>query len=279
MSFLGKIFVVLIIILSVVFMTLAAVVYGTHTNWEQQAKAVTKQLQEKTADFDELKDRFDKDTAELKSKQEEARQQIAKLETERKRLTGRNVQIQAEIDQLTEANREATQAVTAAEQDNLRLSTQNDKLRQEVRENQTAADEAFKRALAATERVNALQGEVEVLAERNAELIADASRMRAILVENGVNPALPFDAVKPRLDGFVSKTKRRDGAVLVEVTIGADDGLQKDHTVEVFRKDKYLGRVTILKTAPRKAVGLVDKRYQEGRIQEGDRVATRLRAG
>lgn len=279
MSFLGKIFVVLIFILSVIFMTLAAVVYGTHKNWRDLATSTRQDLSVANEQYDQLKDQYNRETGELEAKREAALQQLRKLEAERDRLQGRNVEIQAQIDQLFEANREATAAVDAAEQDNLRLTNENDSLKKEIRENQVAADQAFKQALEATEKVNMLQGEVEVLGERNSDLVADASRMKAILTENDINPDLPFDAVTPAVDGMVSKTARRGGSILVEVTIGSDDGLQEGDTVDVFRNSKYLGRVKILKTAPDRAVGRVDTRFQEGRIQEGDRVATRLRVG
>jgi hypothetical protein len=71
--------------------------------------------------------------------------------------------------------------------------------------------------------------------------------------------------------------RRAAGAQLVEVTIGADDGLKPGNTVEVFRGSKYLGRVEILQTSPDKSVGRVDRRFQQGRIEEGDRVATRIK--
>ena len=83
--------------------------------------------------------------------------------------------------------------------------------------------------------------------------------------------------VVPTVDGVVSQTRRSGGAQYVEVTIGADDGLKTGNTLEVFRGDRYLGRLDIVSTSPDKSVGKVDRRYQQGQIQEGDRVATRLK--
>ena len=81
----------------------------------------------------------------------------------------------------------------------------------------------------------------------------------------------------PRVDGIVSQVRQAAGDQLIEVTIGADDGLKVGNTVEVYRDNKYLGRVEILKTSPDRAVGRVDRRFQTGQIQEGDRVATRFK--
>ena len=43
------------------------------------------------------------------------------------------------------------------------------------------------------------------------------------------------------------------------------------------RGGKYLGRLDIIETSPDKAVARVDRRFQQGTIQEGDRVATRIK--
>ena len=78
-------------------------------------------------------------------------------------------------------------------------------------------------------------------------------------------------------DGLVSAVRRRGSTQLIEVTIGADDGLRAGHTVEVFRGSKYLGRAEIIRTTPDRAIGKIDRRFLHGQIQEGDRVATRLK--
>ena len=81
----------------------------------------------------------------------------------------------------------------------------------------------------------------------------------------------------PTVEGVVSQIRRTAGAQLVEVTIGADDGLKTGNTLEVSRGGKYLGRLEIIETSPDKSVGRVDRRFQQGQIQEGDRVATRIK--
>ena len=277
MNFIGKIFVVLIFIMSIIFMALSAVVYGTQRNWEDAAKAKETELQEARQNFDALKDQYNRLESELESQVAAQLQQVRKLESERSQLVQSNQRIQAEIDQLTEANREATAAVTATEQNNARITTENEGLRTEIRQEQSDADEAFRRAIAAVEQVNKLQGQLEIVGERSEQLTMQNAQMGAVMRENGLDPATPVDAVKPRVDGFVSGTRRRGSTQLVEVTIGSDDGLRVGHTIEVYRDAKYLGRIEILKTSPDRSVGRVDSRFQAGRIQEGDRVATRLK--
>jgi hypothetical protein len=101
--------------------------------------------------------------------------------------------------------------------------------------------------------------------------------MRTVMQANDIDPATDPAGVVPTVDGVVSQVRRVPGDQLVEVTIGADDGLKEGDTVIVFRGSRYLGRLDILETAPDKSVGRVNRRYQQGQIQEGDRVATRLK--
>ncbi|MEM1305732.1 MAG: hypothetical protein AAGG46_12595, partial [Planctomycetota bacterium] len=132
-------------------------------------------------------------------------------------------------------------------------------------------------SLAATERVNATLGQLESAAERTETLMVDLARTRAVLEANGINPNTSVDDVTPVVDGFVSAVRRNGSQRLIEVTIGADDGLRVGHKVEVFRGRKYLGRAIIRKTDPDQAVAEIDPSYGINRIQEGDRVATRLK--
>jgi hypothetical protein len=108
------------------------------------------------------------------------------------------------------------------------------------------------------------------------QLTSQVSNMTRVMEANGINPATNAGAVTPTVDGVVSRIQRSGGTQLVEVTIGADDGLKSGDTLEVFRGSKYLGRLNIMQTSPDKSVGQVNRRFQQGQIQEGDRVATRL---
>jgi myosin heavy subunit len=280
MNLLGKIFVVLIVVMSLVFMTLALAVYATHKNWKDivegpnglktQLNTAKAELDQKVADYNRLE-------TELKGEVESAQQQVRKLEAERVALVDRNAGIQSELDQLKAERRDATAAVAATQQNNQRLADEVTGLRADIRTNEQARDQAFATTLKATEDLHQAKGQLDNTVERNRQLTSQVSGLTAVMDANGVDPNTPPDSVVPTVDGLVSQVRQAAGAQLVEVTIGADDGLKQGNTVEVYRGGRYLGRVEILKTSPDRAVGRVDRRFQQGQIQEGDRVATRLR--
>lgn len=279
MNLLGKIFIVLILVMSIIFMTLAMAMYATHKNWREVAENLQSQVRQSRSDYDQLKTQYERRENELTSELEASVQQVRKLETERVSQDDRIKVIQDELDLLRAERSEATAAVAATQQNNAVLAKDVADLRQDIRTNQQLRDQAFATTLTATEDLHQTKGQLQTAEQRERQLTQQVAGMTTVMRENGIDPGTDPRAVKPRVDGFVSQVKRVAGAQLIEVTIGSDDGLKPGHTVEVFRDSKYLGRIEILKTSPDKAVGRVDRRFLQGQIQEGDRVATQLDLG
>lgn len=276
MNFLGRILVVLIFVLSILFMYVGIQVYATHRDWEALATSRQADLTKAQADLQAKVNELNRLDEESKATLDAQVQQIRKLESERERLAQDNARNQQELDQFRQQNREAVAAVESTQRNNETLVTEITGLRSEIRETQTDRDQLFVETLEATEQTHAIRNDLEIITERNRDLVTDTARMTTVMRENGIDPTTPVDAVTPRVDGYVSAVARRAGAQYVEMTIGADDGLKQGHTVEVFRDGTYLGRVVVEKTAPDRSIGRVDTRFQKGFIQENDRVATRL---
>ncbi|TWT88879.1 hypothetical protein Mal64_23670 [Pseudobythopirellula maris] len=277
MNFIGRIFIVVFMLMSAMFMVLALAVYGTHKDWRSKAETAQQQLSEANTKFNTLRSNYDRLESELSAEVEAAVQQVRKLENERLALIDRNNNAQARLEQLIGDQRQSVAAVEATQLNNERLADEVSTLRDDIRGNETARDLMFAAALEATEELQTLNNNLEVAVERNRDLVSDAGRMTSVMRENGLNPATPADDITPKVDGFVSKTQRRGGVQLVEISIGSDDGIRKGHTVEVFNGSKYKGRIEILTVAPDRAVGRVDVRYQQGPIEVKDRVATRIK--
>ena len=280
MNWLGKVFVVLILIMSLVFMGLAMAVYATHKNWKEVIdgpSGLRAQLDQERQENEQLKQLHNLREEELTAEKVAAERRLAQLEMERVALVERNSQIQTELDQLKQERRDATAAVAATQANNDRLAADAAALRQQVRDERLARDRAFAATLAATEELHQLRNEYESARERSEQLTKQVAGMTAVMKAGGLDPATDPSGVVPTVDGVVSQVRRTGGSQLVEVTIGADDGLKEGNTLEVFRGSRYLGRLEILQTSPDKSVGRVDRRFQQGQIQEGDRVATRLK--
>ena len=274
MNFIGKILVVLIFVMSLVFMSFAVAVYGTHQNWMAEAEkqknlvdiarnALTKAEEEQKTLEAEL-------TREINARE----QALAKLETERNGLTAEREELVKERDALLVKDREAVAALDTAQQNLSRLTKEVMGLRTEIRTAQDERDKTFDRIVERTDQVHQLQGEAKRLAERNLQLAAQMASADLVLERHGLHRDMPVDGIPPMLRGKVLAINRDN---MVEVSLGTDDGLRVGHTLEVFRGSKYLGRVQVLHTTTDRAVGKIVPGFKKGVIQKDDDVATRFK--
>ena len=279
MNFLGKILTFLILIASLLMMWVAINVFATHKNWKSEAETLKSRLSQATASNAELESRLQSLQTTLTAEAEDLRRQAVKLETERTTLISVNNTLQSDLDQLRQKERANTAAVASTQANNEKLTEEVNRLRDLTIEHQGKRDSAFRTMISATDQLHQAKGRLDTLEERNAQLVTELGNKRVLLNENGINPDTRPGAVVPRVRGEVLATRRNAGVQLIEVSIGADDGLKSGHTVEVFRGDRYLGRAEILTTEPDRSVGRVIRSFQQGQIQEGDNVATKLRVG
>ncbi len=280
MNWLGKVFVVLILLMSVVFMMLAMMVYATHTNWREVIEGpngLNNRLQAANAENEQLKAQYLRRDEELKAEVEAEKQQVRKLETERVGLVERNTAIQAELDQKRQDERQHIAMVNSTQDINAGLATEVTGLRDQIRKEEQARNLQFGQTLQATEKLHQVSGQYETAREMSEQLTKQVSGMKSVMDAKGIDPNTDPSGVVPTVDGLVSQVRRSGGSQFVEVTIGADDGLKPGNKLEVFRGAKYLGRLDVVSTSPDKSVGKVDRRFLQGQIQEGDRVATRIK--
>ncbi|MCH2114612.1 MAG: hypothetical protein MK171_06855 [Pirellulales bacterium] len=279
MNLLAKIITVVILIASLMMMFLSVTVYSTHKNWKAIAANLTT---ERDSARDEVKQnisKHDRAKRQLDADKKATLEENIKLKTERQQLLDQNSTIQLDLESLRKKERANTTALALTQENNEKLATEVERLTTEIRINQQSRDEAFATALEATGDLHEAQGRLTLLLEQNAQLAQDLGTKTSLLRSKGVDPNTPSGQIVPILRGVVSAMHRNAGTQLIEITIGADDGLKKGHTVEVFRGDRYLGRAEIMKTEPDRAVGRVLRRFQQGQIQENDNVATKLRIG
>jgi hypothetical protein len=174
------------------------------------------------------------------------------------------------------AIRTLTASVDSTQKNLTRLTTEVEGLRDEIRQAQLARDTYFTQVVAKTDDLHVAHGTLTRLKEREGQLVERIAHYKNKMAEIGIrNPDAPLTGAAPTIAGQVLAVR---GDNLIEVSIGADDGLREGHTVEVFRASSYLGRAEIVRTAPDRAVAKVMPETRRGVIQKGDRVATRLRS-
>lgn len=275
MKILGWAFTVAILCASIAVMITAMLVYATHTNWRTAYEQLNATLQTERAKNTDLVSSYLRQISLLEAERDAARLDVGKLETERLQLEGEKELLQTELDKAADEKARLLATVTSTEENNRLLSEEVAKLRESIRTAQQKRDDLFATTLKATTDLHTTAGQLNQVKERNAQLVQDLAKRTALLDDHGIDPAA--ESV-PNVRGVVAATKRTAGKQLIEISIGADDGIKKNQTVEIFRGDRYLGRAVIIETNPDRAVGQVIREFQQGPIQEGDDVATQLRS-
>lgn len=274
MNLVGKIFVVLILVMSIVFMSLAMAVYSTHQNWRKVAEQRKAQVAQEQAKNKELQDDLKQLDTERAMEKDAYRQQLQKLETKRTELARERDTMQQRLAQLVGQNRELTGTVGAAQQRLTALVQEVGQLRAKIVAAQQARDKAFSQVVAKTDDLHQAHAELTREKEREDQLVQQVARYTRLAKEANLDLTAPLKGLPPQLDGRVTAVSKND---LIEVSLGSDDGLRAGHTIEVFRGRNYLGRAQVLETTPDRAVAKILKPYRRGMIQKGDRVATRLK--
>lgn len=283
MTLLGKVFTVLIFIMSVLFMGFAIAVFATHTNWkmlvtnptatEKYPLGLVQRLQAQQETNTNLRTELDKLRNQLAQEQAARRSAIGALETKLAESQQRLGDKEAELRALQSAEGEAAAALKTAQTTVEALRNEVKGLREEIRVTQADRDSQFQKVVQLTDQLHAATGVERNLKERQLQLIQEVADYKRVLDAHGLKRGMDTSGIAPPLDGIVTAVGEK---ALIEVSLGADDGLRVGHRLEVFRDNAYLGYAIVLKTEPDRAVAQVDEKSQRGRVEVRDRVATRL---
>lgn len=283
MTLLGKIFTVLIFIMSVVFMTLSLMVFATHKNWKLvatnpspgpgQVIGYREQLAKKESEITNLNNQLARLKDQYAGEQAARTYAIAALTSKLTQIEQQLQQRETELQNAQGTLTLQTTAVQTAAINNQRLMEEVQKLRESVQFAQNDRDEQFKKVVALTDDLNKAIGIERQLNERSAQLEDQVAQQKRVMDAHGLTIFTDTLNIPPSVDGVVLAVGAKD---MIEISIGSDDGLKEGHHMEVYRGTTYLGRVEILKTEPNRSVARIIPEFRKGTIRKDDRVTTRL---
>ena len=289
MNLVGKIFTVLIFVMSLVCMGFAVSVYAMHRNWRdvvlRPAEAtpageeigLVHQLKQQVELNRTLEEKRAKLEADLNREKKAHEQAHGKLESEYKLLTTENTQLTQQYAKEVNERRKAVAAVTAAHQTLEKLRGEVDTLRTNITEARKDRDAHFKKVVQLEDELIQSVNERERLRKRMADLAEDARKAETVLKHFGYDKDMSLDPFPPIVNGLVAGVPKPG---LVEISIGSDDGLQVGHKLEVLRKAAgrsiYVGRIQVVRTTFDKAACKVDPNFRKSNVQIGDRVTSKI---
>lgn len=293
MNLIGKIFTVLIFVMSLVFASFCVMVYGAHVNWRdrvmnpkseasvEKPTGLRYQLEDAKADNDKLQNQLTKTQEEAEQVKESSRRELAALETTKRQLEEQVENQAAEVARLTVLVRGANSSLEAmgASLGNLRDEVK--LLRETLASTETNRDDLFDQLVRKTDELHAKANEYKVLLEQSTRLTAALIVAKTVAIRAGLNPEAPVDiGIPPLVEGKVLAVRAN---LLIEISIGSDDGLAPEHELQVYRiagaANTYLGKVRVTDVTADRAVCRILPEYRKGAIQVGDDVATWLSAG
>jgi hypothetical protein len=283
MTLVGKIFTVLIFVMSIIFMTASVMVFATHKNWKLYADnaapaagqklGLKQELEQRTQLLKEAEDNNNR----LQNKlNEELAARKAVLAALQARLTQSETVLVAKEAELSRLLVDHSTIVTENQTRQVRLTQledENKRIREELRVVQRDLDQKFLVVVDLTDKLNQAESLRQLLDERNREAAFQMAQMKMVLDANGLTADSLVSHIPPKVEGVVLAVSDRD---LLEISIGADDGLKVGHSLDVYRGNTFLGRIVIRRTAPDRAVGQLIKELQRGQIKGGDRVTTKF---
>lgn len=293
MTVVGKILVFLNLVFSLLVGGLVMMAYSSRENWVQAHKEerALRQAIEKSRDqiFTEKRTLEQKLTNDLQAEREKAtglQGKLAQAETQLATLKDKLSETSKAIEK-ADANTKTTQGASASREQEVReletsLAMAQDEIKNlNIQMNTERADKVRAQIDAKTlqARLGEMEGELKRLARELAKK-SIAGTDTTTTVSTQPNGRLDSKNPPPQdLEGQVTAVDAESG--LVSIKPGSDSGLQRGHTMEVFRlgeNPKYLGRIRIEGVRPHEAVGRPVKKTPFA-IKVGDRVASRIQVG
>jgi len=273
MSLVGKIFTMLILVFSIIFMAFSMMVFATHKNWKVAATKLQTDLNAANTALKDARETLEREKTELAREQAARKAALATLQVRVTQAENRLTSKEKELSDLTAAHSQTTEAAKVAQDRLAILEKETNDLRNTLRTERQRLDKAFLTVVDLTDKLNQAESLRQNLDEVNKQALQQMSQMKMVLDRNGLAPDSLVAHIPPKVEGEVVEVSAKD---LVEISIGSDDGLKVGHSLDVYSGNQYKGRIVVKKTSPDRAVGQVMRELQKGQIKRGDRVTTKF---
>ncbi|GIW88942.1 MAG: hypothetical protein KatS3mg108_3266 [Isosphaeraceae bacterium] len=282
MTYVGKILVILIMVLSLAFLTLSTVVFTTEKNWKDEVDKLKNQLSEVQKKNNALTEEKAKLENDLTVTQKEAEGAIKNLRDVLTQKDGELARYTDETTQLRKAVETAQENLRSAQQDADAKARDRNLALEQLRAVQNEANQYKIQQTELNDQIRILERELEQAKSNNRYLRDQLVTVQNVLKANNLeaDPARYQKlALPPEVEGEVLLADAVKGRF--QISIGSDDGLVSGHELYVYRlepRPEYLGKVRVsIVDSDRAVVTLIGTTPQGKKIQEGDIVSTTIR--
>jgi hypothetical protein len=288
MTAIGKIFVIVNLLFSLIVAGLIVVVYAKSTNWADAAKKWEQAAKVADASREAAKEEAGKAQAASAA-------EITRLQGELQKKDGEIAAVRAEVQAKLKEMEAIRQASNKDSGSLVAKETQLEKHKSEVAALEKQVSDKDKQIVALIEaknkanddkvaadiRANSYQTKAERMEARLRETESEIVKLRRGGGAGAGGVALVSTANPPpqAVEGIITETMRNSD--LVKISVGSDAGLVKGHTLDVFRlkpTPQYLGQIRLTDVRASEAVGQPVDRLKYP-AQKGDFVANDVATG
>jgi len=275
MNLVGKIFVILILIMSIMFMSFAVVIYATHTNWKERAAKLDADYKEAQKKVQQIT--TEKNDLETNLKEEISRRQgaINNLATKVEELEKQNKEFKDELTKLNENKEQTIAVVKLSHESQANLRAEVEGLRKNLRESQEKWAGLYTQYVAKTDEAHDLALKLSTYRSVGERLAKDYRDAVDVLKKHGLKPVPDmYTGIPPKGAGGIVTEVRPNG--WIEISIGEDSGIMKGHRLDIVRnlddRSSYIGKIEIVRTEPDRAAAVIMPEFRRGTVQRGDKV-------
>ena len=275
MNLLGKIFTVLILLMSVCFFMVAVMLGASHQNWKEQAMRLKGLIEQERQATELALSESKKNAQKTENLQVAKTHQIAYLEEKR---TGLELSIKEQEQELStkeETNKELQVQLREAQNRIVTLDANIKSLRDENTQKSDKIAGLVNRNVELTNAIYDLDLKILALQKVEQDLASQMALYQKVMTAYQINPYESLAGIQPDVSGVVNAV---NGEIMT-FTIGKDDGIIKDKEVFVTRDGKYMCKAVIIRVEDNEAAARIVRESVQSPIEKGDNVTTRLSDG
>ncbi|MDF1799090.1 MAG: hypothetical protein P1V81_07940 [Planctomycetota bacterium] len=285
MSAIGRIFLVLNLILSALFLGWASQVLAKSDEYKGQ-------LETAVAEHAEAQNKLDEDIRALQAQLTSSETNYLTAKNDRDTARNQAQALQEDLDALSAEKQALGQDVTTMSNNLGDINTTlasvaaaKDRAVEAAREASSQRDSAVKARMEAEsarvdaeDSLDAANGMIAALETQLNSALAEASHFKTQLDTVVAEYNVPIGDVldQPLVEATVLSVKNTDQFSMVALNVGSDDKVKKGMTFEIWQGGKYKGQVRVDSVTPAMCSALVTLAVDGASISEGDNASTRL---
>jgi len=290
MNFLAKVFVVLTLLLSIVFLGVTSTLFMGRKRLREQVADLRKQREGLQGEYAEYKTNKDAELKTLGKEKQDLERDLAARTSEVQRLTSENTNLRAVNDNLLgNVNQQKTQ-LTGLQNSLGRITERHDATVEELKATQEDLAKYRKEAATLADNVKDLDGKNKKLAAdlhasqtQGKELTEQVKSYESLvqqLKDRGIElkKLAPGGKTPPLVDGKVLVVNEDLGFVIANVGLPKDgkEPLKPGFEMVVYRDEGFVARVLVEKVFGELAKLRILKKWQKLPVREGDDVTTKV---